>query len=288
MRIDVRRQLGRNTKMSLWKLDQIQWQDFDATLVDPRFLRLAKGACLVEFNANDYVAYLSNVFRGDDDLCAEIRKWGDDERQHGTALARWVKLADPNFDFDKAVAKFRKVQPIEVDAQTSIRGSKCQELVARCMVETGTATYYAALCDSTVEPVFKQICKLIAADEIHHYKFFLKTLEKYKKLEGLSRWKRFKTVVERSVEAEDEELTLAFACGNYPDREIRREDFKEYSKEFLAIAYRLYRRPHIERASKLAVNAAGLPSKPWLTKSIAAVLTGIMHLRQRAIPEVLA
>ena len=271
--------------MATWNLEQIQWQNFDATLVDPRFLRLAKGACLVEFNANDYVAYLSNVFRGDDELSAEIRKWGDDEKKHGLALARWVKMADPDFDFDGALAKFREVHPIAINAQTSIRGSKCQELVARCMVETGTATYYAALCDSTKEPVFKQICKFIAADEIHHYKFFLKTLEKYKKIEGLSRWARLKTVVERSIEAEDEELTLAFACGNYPDREIRREDYKEYSRDFLAIAYRLYRRPHIERASKLAVNAAGLPNKPWLTNTITTVLTGIMHMRQRAIPE---
>ena len=269
--------------MALWNFDKIQWQNFDPSLVDERLLRLAKGACLVESNADDYVKYLTNIFRGDDEFCEEIREWGEDENMHGAALARWVKLVEPSFNFEKSFEKFRVVHPIAIDAEASIRGSRARELVARCMVETGTASYYSALSDASREPVFKQICKYIAADEVHHYKLFLKKLDKYKKLDGLSFWKRFQTVLERSIEVEDEELSLAFACGNYPDREIRREDHKGYVQEFMAHATGIYRKPHIEKATRLAMNAAGLPNKKWLSKPLSSVLYGAVKLRQRSL-----
>ena len=51
-------------------------------------------------------------------------------------------------------------------ADRSRRGSRAGEMVARCIVETGTSSYYTALREAAAEPVLQEICRRIAADEI--------------------------------------------------------------------------------------------------------------------------
>src|SRR3546814_8860595 len=80
-----------------------------------------------------------------------------EERQHGQALGRWSALADPSFDFEPRFAMFREGFRPDVDATESIRGSRAGELVARCMVEVGTSSYYRALGDAATEPALKAI-----------------------------------------------------------------------------------------------------------------------------------
>ncbi len=48
-----------------WTLEDIPWDRFDPSKVDPDLLRLAKAASLVEYNGGDYAAYLCNVFPDD-------------------------------------------------------------------------------------------------------------------------------------------------------------------------------------------------------------------------------
>ena len=45
-------------------------------------------------------------------------------------------------------------------------------MIARCVVESGTSSYYTAIRDATDEPVLKEIAGRIAADEYRHYKLF--------------------------------------------------------------------------------------------------------------------
>ena len=113
-------------------------------------------ASRVEFNAPDYVTYLCNVFADRPDVKEAIHKWGGEEVQHGQALARWAELADPDFSFDDAFRRFREGYSIPTDAIESVRGSRGGELIARCVVESGTSSYYTAIKDATDEPVLKQ------------------------------------------------------------------------------------------------------------------------------------
>ena len=53
------------------------------------------------------------------------------------------------------------------------------------MVETGTSSYYTALAEATAEPVLKQVCKLIAADEYRHFKLFYDHMRRYLSRENL-------------------------------------------------------------------------------------------------------
>jgi hypothetical protein len=50
----------------------------------------------------------------------------------------------PDFDFDAGFKRFTDGFKIATDSKASIRGSRSGELVARCIVETGTSSYYAA------------------------------------------------------------------------------------------------------------------------------------------------
>ena len=53
-------------------MSRINWEFFDDTKVDARLLCLAKGASLVEYNSNDYVTYLRNVFADDSAICQSM------------------------------------------------------------------------------------------------------------------------------------------------------------------------------------------------------------------------
>ena len=75
-----------------------------------------------------------------------------------------AQLADPGWDYRAAFARYKAGFKLPLDATRSVRGSRTGELIARCMVETGTSSYYTALADASQEPVLQQICRLIAAD----------------------------------------------------------------------------------------------------------------------------
>ncbi|MEY4858158.1 MAG: hypothetical protein RLZZ235_325, partial [Pseudomonadota bacterium] len=158
--------------MKHWHIDEVGWDRFDPSKVDPEIVPLIKAAAMVERNAADYVTYLTRVFADDPAFSAAAEHWGVEETQHGDALGRWGMLADPGWDFTAAFARYRAGYQIQLDAEASIRGSRTGELIARCMVETGTSSYYNALGDATEEPVLKQVCRLIAADEYRHFKLF--------------------------------------------------------------------------------------------------------------------
>ena len=127
--------------MSHWTLDDVPWKEFDATKVDPELVRIVKAASLVEYNGHEYVKYLCNVFDDDAALQTDVRRWGGEEVQHGEVLARWAQLADPSFDFEAAFKRFTTGYRLETQVDASIRGSRAGELIARCIVETGTSSY---------------------------------------------------------------------------------------------------------------------------------------------------
>jgi hypothetical protein len=131
-----------------WTLDDIDWARFDAAKVSPDVIKVIKTAAMVERNGADYGRYLCNVFRDDAQFCAAVGQWAAEEEQHGLALGRWAELADPDFDLNRSFAQFLEMYKIPVDATESVRGSLASELCARCVVETGTSSFYSAIRDS--------------------------------------------------------------------------------------------------------------------------------------------
>jgi hypothetical protein len=242
-------------RMRRWTLEDIPWEKFDRAKVDPEILRLIKAASLVERNGDDYARYLCAVFADDPLFQAAARQWGAEEIQHGEALGRWAMLADPSFDHAAACARFTAGFRVDLDAKASVRGSRAGELVARCIVETGTSSYYTALAEASAEPVLRVICRRIAADELRHYKLFLTHLERYLVREGLGFWGRLGVALGRIRESEDDELAFAYHAANDPDgRYDRRRTARAHARR----AYAIYRRHHVERGIAMVLKAVGL------------------------------
>ena len=266
--------------MKHWTLEQIPWTRFDPSRVDPEIAKLVKAAAMVEFNGGDYAVYLNRVFGDDPEFQAVATDWAQEEVQHGQALARWAKLADPGFDFESAFKRFTAGFSIDLDAERSVRGSRAGELVARCIVETGTSSYYAALREATDEPVLKEICRNIAADELRHYKLFYSHLQRYLEREGLAGWKRLRVTLGRLGESEDDELAYAYFAANHPDQVY---DRKRFNRAYVRRAYAVYRRHHVERGVAMALKASGLTPNGRLNRWLTAFACWFMRLRIRRL-----
>ena len=256
--------------MKHWTLDDIAWDRFDAGKVDPDLLRIVKAASLVEHNGGDYAVYLENVFAGDAEFQDAARAWAQEEVQHGRALQRWAEIADPAWTFETAIRRFRDGFKLPLSATTSVRGTRTGELIARCIVETGTSSYYAALGEAAREPVLKQICARIAADELRHYKLFYTHMKRYQAAENLGFWGRFKTGLGRILESEDDELACAYWAANETTASYER---KPYSRAYARRAYAVYRPHHVERGIAMVMKAVGLKPQgrlhSWLSRGAA-------------------
>lgn len=262
--------------MAHWTLDQIPWDRFDPALVDPDIVKLIKAAALVEYNGGDYATYLNKVFHDDDGFCAVADGWAREEVQHGAALARWARLADPEFDFDAAFRRFTEGYRIPLDVSASVRGSRSGELVARCIVETGTSSYYTALAEAAREPVLQAICRKIAADELRHYKLFYTHLNRYLAQEGLGPWGRLRVALSRITETEDDELAYAYYAANHAAEPYER---RRFSEAYARRAYAYYRAPHIERGIAMVLKAAGLDPQGPLHRPLTALASWFMRRR---------
>ncbi|MGH6948793.1 MAG: ferritin-like domain-containing protein [Kiloniellales bacterium] len=261
-----------------WTLDDIPWDRFDPAKVDGDLLKIAKAAALVEFNGEDYATYLCNVFEGDEAFCRVAWNWAREEVQHGEALGRWAQRADPTFDFPGAVKRFRAGYRIEMQTSGSIRGSRAGELVARCIVEVGTSSYYSALGEAAEEPVLKEICKRIAADELRHYKLFYTNMKRYLEKEGIGRLRRALVALGRIRESEDDELAYAYYAANGGAEAYDRE---RWSRAYMSRAASYYRPRHVERAVAMTFKAAGLPPQGALARLAAKGAYRLLQARIR-------
>lgn len=261
-----------------WTLDDIDWARFDAAKVSPEVVKVIKTAAMVERNGADYGRYLCNVFRDDALFCDAVGQWAAEEEQHGLALGRWAEMADPVFDLDRSFAQFLDMYKIPVDATESVRGSLAAELCARCVVETGTSSFYSAIRDGVDEPVLKQICKNIAADEFRHYRLFYDHMQRYLTPTFADRWRRLKVAVTRFRETSDDEIASAYHAGNaLPGAYDRVQATTEYG----ARSFGFYQERHVRRAGHMFAQAAGFSPEGWMAKLLTQVLWLIIKVRGR-------
>jgi hypothetical protein len=252
-----------------WTLDEVHWDWFDPSRVEPELLAAIKAAALVEYNAPDYVAYLKRVFHdAGPETIAAIEQWGAEEGQHGKALGRYAEMADPDFRMEETFARFRKgYTPAHFRKAEggSVRGSRRGEMIARCVVESGTSSYYSAIRDASEEPLLREIAGRIAADEYRHYKLFYDTLGTQKEPE-LSFWRKLMIAIGRVRESDDDELAFAFYCASVKPEEGAAKPYnrKLYSRLNAARGAAIYRRKHIQKLVQMVVKAVGADPHGWM------------------------
>jgi rubrerythrin len=265
--------------MKHWRIEEVAWHRFDPVLVDPGLVPLVKAAAMVERNGRDYATYLNGVFADDPDFRQAADHWADEEVQHGDALGRWAMLADPTWDYEAAFARYKAGYSVQTDATASIRGSRTGELIARCMVETGTSSYYTALSEAAEEPVLKQICKQISADEYRHYKLFYDHMRRYLEREKIGLMGRMRIALSRIGESEDDELAFAYHCGNKDASAPYHHE--QCTAAYMARAMAFYRFRHIERGTGMILKAIGLPPRGHLSDLSARLGWRLLQWRQK-------
>lgn len=260
-----------------WKITDLPWPQLAPELVDAELLETVKTAAIVEANSADYVTYLHNVFGDDAAFKAAADAWGVEEAQHGAALAQWAERVDPTFDFAASLAHFRAGYRLPLEATQSVRGSRAGELVARCVVESGTCSFYSALRDSTREPVLRRICHHIAQDEVAHYRLFQTHLRRYLAGQALGFWTRLKVALGRVRETGDDELAYAYFSANHAGRDARPYERAACADAYWRRAMGRYQRQHVRSAAHMILLAVDLqPGRAWVNWAV----DGIWRLLQ--------
>jgi len=265
--------------MKHWNIDDVAWDRFDPALIDPELVPLVKAAAMVERNGTEYAVYLARVFNDDPAFQHATDNWAIEEVQHGDALGRWAMLADPTWDFQTAFQRYRDGYKLPLDVDASVRGSRTGELIARCIVETGTSSYYTAMSENATEPVLQQVCRLIAADEYRHFKLFYDHMKRYLGREDIGVLTRLRIAMGRVTETEDDELAYAYHCGNEPAELAY--DHQRCIAGYMSKAMGFYRFHHMERSMGMMLKAIGLPPRGRMSSMGARVAWQMLKRRRR-------
>jgi hypothetical protein len=171
-----------------WSLDDIPWHAIrrEGVARADTFFYLVAASSLMESATDLYTENLIVNFAGDDEVTSWLEHyWLPEELQHGRALRRYVELAWPGFDWEPARRRF--VDEFKPLCDISLEPTRALEMASRCVVETGTASYYRTLSSASPDPVLALLTRHIAADEVRHYKHFYRYFRKYRDAEKPSR-----------------------------------------------------------------------------------------------------
>jgi rubrerythrin len=183
-----------------WSLDDIPWHMIRHEVVAQieGFFYLVASASLMESATDLYTENLIDYFSDDEEVTSWLEKyWLPEELQHGEALRRYVRATWPEFDWERARRGF--VEEFKPFCDIALERTRSQEMASRCVVETGTASYYRTLSRASPDPVLATLTRHIAEDEVRHYKHFYRYFRKYRDVEAPGRavilpalWRRLK------------------------------------------------------------------------------------------------
>jgi rubrerythrin len=220
-----------------WSIDDIPYgllvrgQGRDLVRDDERLFYLLASASFIEITSDLYTGNLVEFYRCDAEIVDWLeRYWQKEELQHGAALKRYVQTAWPEFDWEDAyrgfLAEYTKLCTVE-----QLAGTRALEMAARCVVETGTASFYRMLSEQTGEPVLKQLAANISSDEVRHYKHFYRYFRRYQVLEQPSRTAVLRTLWSRVAAIDAEDAFCAFKplyLARHPGTPFRKSDYDAY------------------------------------------------------------
>jgi rubrerythrin len=243
-----------------WSLDDIPYAQIDRSVVGPDELLfdLIASASFIEIASETYTRNLVAFCAGDDEVVEWLQQgWQHEEVQHGTALRRYVETVWPDFDWERAYRRFideyDRLCSVELYAPT-----RALEMVARCVVETGTSSFYRMLADAAPEPVLRRLASFISRDEVDHYKHFYRYFRLYAERERPSRAAVLRTLMRRTGEVDAEDASIAFKhvrLARRPNIPYRSEEYAAFRRKVLPLARRHYR---FDLAVKMLLKPLGL------------------------------
>ncbi|MGB8183367.1 MAG: ferritin-like domain-containing protein [Stellaceae bacterium] len=216
-----------------WSMEAIRYRDItrDAVEDDTLLFQIVASASFIEITSDLYTENLIEYFHDDPELVDWLaHHWEPEELQHGAALKRYVETVWPDFDWQRAYAGFFAEYSCCCSLE-SLAPTRALEMVARCVVETGTASFYRMLAEAAPEPILRQIASNIAADEVRHYKNFYYFFRRYRASEHPGRAAVLKTLWDRAQEVDTEDAYIAFKhvfLVSNPEAEFRPADYETF------------------------------------------------------------
>ena len=261
-----------------WSIDDIPYDELAHDLVrdDQRLFDIVASASFIEITSDLYTQNLVEFFRHDAEIADWLaHHWEKEELQHGAALKKYVQTAWPAFDWEAAYAEFRADYGAICTVE-ALAGTKALEMVARCVVETGTASFYRMLSDLSPEPVLRRLAAEISNDEVRHYKHFHRYFRRYRKLERPSRFAVMRTLLKRAADVDAEDTFYAFRAvfrGSHPDVAFERADYDAYRDGVLDLVRRYF--PH-GMAVKMLLKPLGM--SPLVGRAMVPAVTQATRL----------
>lgn len=262
-----------NSTRPLWSLADIPYGAIDLQKIaaETDWFYLLAGASFVEILSDLYTRNLVSYYAGDEEAITWLEtEWEMEEMQHGRALRQYVATVWPDFDWERAFAGFR--QDYSPYCRPELLGpSRALEMAARCVVETGTSSFYAMIQAASPEPVLAQLANRIRNDEVHHYKYFYRFFRHYQEQENNSRWRIGRELWRRVAEVDQEDAYLAiknvFQVRN-PGMPFSHDDFEQFRGRMSVWVRRYY---PFDMALKMLLKPVDLP--PTLQKAALPLLT---------------
>lgn len=214
-----------------WSVSDIDYASIDVEKVrDNRTLfYLLTAASFIESGSDTYAGNLATYYAHVPEAATWLaRHWESEELQHGFALRRYVEHVWPEFDWPRGYQRFfdEYSQTCSID---NFERSHALEMAARCVVETGTATYYRALEQASDEPVLRDLTRRIANDEVRHYKHFFRYFNALNGQERIGRARVLGALARRLLEIKNEDAEIALRNvlrvernqEDVPERDVR-------------------------------------------------------------------
>ena len=229
---------------SHWTLADIEWHRIDRERArnNPTTYYVVTAASFVETAADLYTANLVEHFPDPKAQYWLLNHWQPEELQHGLALRTYVETVWPELDwlqhYNNFFAEYSQLCTVE-----QLEPSRALEMVARCVVEAGTSTFYTTLHNSSDEPVLKTLTGLIRQDEVSHYNHFRRFFETYQKQEGIGRIGVMRSLYKRYLEVENEDAYIGLKhtwLMHHPDQTFDPERLQTLTQELRPLLMRQY------------------------------------------------
>jgi rubrerythrin len=270
------------TKKRCLNLASIEWNNIDPTLVhddDFLFLTLAS-ASFVEILSEMYANNLIQHFYDDKEITTWLAEyWQKEEVQHGKSLKYYVQTVWPEFDWESSFNAFYQ-QYSSLCTIDQLETKKSLELIARCVVETGTSSFYRALQHYVQEPILRQILDHIKSDEIMHYNNFRHYFIKYNAVEQHGVRALFMAIWRRLGGIQSQDAYIAFKHvhqGYYPEKQFLQSDWNNYSQTVKRLA-----RDHYPYTMAIKMLLKPIPLFPSIKKMLEWPLVGLAKLLSRS------
>lgn len=169
---------------SRWRIEDIAFSQIDKAAVEHNedLFFLLMSASFIETGSDTYAANLAEHYAAWPEIAMWLQQqWEAEELQHGQALRAYVEAVWPAFPWQQAYDSFF-AEYSQLCTMEELYSDQRLEMVARCVVETGTTAYYHTLRELSEEPVLSDLLGRIRNDEVNHFKHFLqyfKTLQQH-------------------------------------------------------------------------------------------------------------